>query len=98
VGKAHDIVGGGAGTLPVTGLAVGAVVVTTGAADEDEDAAVDAGAELTDEEARETAEDIWASINEPNLLYNVLTTRGRATLVLSKGEDHSVQRIRLRKL
>jgi type I pantothenate kinase len=53
---------------------------------------------LTDEEARATAEGIWHSINEPNLLYNVRTTRGRATLVLSKGEDHSVQRIRLRKL
>ena len=49
---------------------------------------------LTDEQAREMALDIWASVNEPNLL----TTRGRATLVLSKGEDHSVRRIRLRKL
>jgi type I pantothenate kinase len=53
---------------------------------------------LTDEQARETAEGIWASINELNLINNVLTTRGRATLVLSKGEDHSVHRIRLRKL
>ena len=41
---------------------------------------------------------IWASINELNLINNVLTTRGRATMVLSKGEDHSVHRIRLRKL
>jgi len=55
-------------------------------------------ARLTDERARATAEGIWRSINEPNLLDNVLATRGRATLVLSKGEDHSVQRIRLRKL
>ena len=55
-------------------------------------------AALTDEQARETAQDIWGSINEPNLIDNVLTTRGRATLVLSKGEDHSVRRIRLRKL
>jgi type I pantothenate kinase len=53
---------------------------------------------LTDEQACETAEGIWASINELNLINNVLTTRGRATLVLSKGEDHSVHRIRLRKL
>jgi len=53
---------------------------------------------LTDEQACETAEGIWASINELNLINNVLTTRGRATLVLSKGEDHSVRRIRLRKL
>jgi type I pantothenate kinase len=55
-------------------------------------------ASLTHEQALETAEGIWDSINEPNLLDNVLTTRGRATLVLSKGEDHSVRRIRLRKL
>jgi type I pantothenate kinase len=53
---------------------------------------------LTDEQARETAVGIWNSVNERNLIENVLTTRGRATLVLSKGEDHSVRRIRLRKL
>jgi len=55
-------------------------------------------AELTDEQASEIAVSIWDSINERNLMENVLTTRGRATLVLSKGEDHSVGRIRLRKL
>jgi type I pantothenate kinase len=53
---------------------------------------------LTDEQAREVAVGIWDSINERNLIDNVLTTRGRATLVMSKGEDHSVRRIRLRKL
>jgi type I pantothenate kinase len=53
---------------------------------------------LTDEQAREMAVDIWDSVNEPNLVENVLTTRGRATLVLSKAADHSVRRIRLRKL
>jgi type I pantothenate kinase len=53
---------------------------------------------LSDVEARTTAASIWESINEPNLRENVLPTRGRATLVLSKGEDHSVRRVRLRKL
>jgi len=53
---------------------------------------------LSDEEAREVAVGIWETINERNLIDNVLTTRGRATLVLTKGEDHSVRRIRLRKL
>ena len=53
---------------------------------------------LSDEEAREVAVGIWETINERNLIDNVLTTRGRATLVLSKGQDHSVRRIRLRKL
>ncbi|HEY5178435.1 MAG TPA: type I pantothenate kinase [Dermatophilaceae bacterium] len=53
---------------------------------------------LTDEQARATAVGIWDSINERNLTDNVVTTRGRANLVLSKGEDHSVRRVRLRKL
>ena len=55
-------------------------------------------AALSDEEARATAAGIWERINEPNLRENVLPTRGRATLVLGKGEDHSVRRVRLRKL
>jgi type I pantothenate kinase len=55
-------------------------------------------AALSDDEARATAERIWATINEPNLTENVRPTRGRASLVMSKGEDHSVRRVRLRKL
>ena len=55
-------------------------------------------AALTDAEAAATAEQIWSSINEPNLVENILPTRGRATLVLTKGSDHAVTRIRLRKL
>jgi len=55
-------------------------------------------ADLTDEEAVERARSIWDSINAPNLEQNILPTRGRATLVLTKGADHSVQRVRLRKL
>jgi type I pantothenate kinase len=55
-------------------------------------------AALSDDEARATAERIWSTINEPNLTENVRPTRGRASLVMSKGEDHSVRRVRLRKL
>jgi type I pantothenate kinase len=55
-------------------------------------------ASLTDSEAVDQAEQIWDSINEPNLVQNILPTRSRATLVLTKGPDHSVQRVRLRKL
>ncbi len=55
-------------------------------------------AALTDEQARDTALGIWTTTNERNLVDNVLTTRGRANLVLTKGEDHGVRRIRLRKL
>ena len=53
---------------------------------------------LDDEEARATAMMIWTHINEPNLVENVLPTRDRATLVLTKGPDHAVTRIRLRKI
>ena len=53
---------------------------------------------LSDEEARETALRIWTEINEVNLRENVLPTRSRATLVLAKGRDHGVRRVRLRKL
>jgi type I pantothenate kinase len=55
-------------------------------------------AALSDEEARETATGIWSRINEPNLVDNIVPTRDRATLVLTKGEDHAVTRIRLRKI
>ncbi len=55
-------------------------------------------AALTDAQARETAAGIWERINEPNLLRNVLPTRDRATLVLTKGADHAVTNIRLRRL
>ncbi|WP_449385722.1 type I pantothenate kinase [Cellulomonas soli] len=55
-------------------------------------------AALTDDEAVAKAESIWDSINAPNLEQNILPTRSRATLVLTKGFDHSVQRVRLRKL
>ena len=37
-------------------------------------------------------------LNEPNLVENVLPTRERATLVLTKGADHAVTGIRLRKI
>ena len=53
---------------------------------------------LSDDAARATAGMIWEQINEPNLVENVLPTRERATLVLTKGPDHAVTRIRLRKI
>jgi type I pantothenate kinase len=55
-------------------------------------------AALSDDEAVATAEQIWHDINELNLVENVLPTRARATLVLTKDADHAVSRIRLRKL
>ena len=53
---------------------------------------------LTDEQAVFAARDIWRSINLPNLIENILPTRPRATLVLRKDADHSINRLRLRKL
>ncbi|OLR93118.1 type I pantothenate kinase [Actinokineospora bangkokensis] len=55
-------------------------------------------AALTDDEARLTAVGLWQQTNEPNLINNILPTRPRATLVLRKGPDHRISRVRLRKL
>jgi type I pantothenate kinase len=55
-------------------------------------------AELTDEEARRTAEHIWSSINGRNLAENILPTRERASLILHKEADHRVSAVRLHKL
>jgi type I pantothenate kinase len=53
---------------------------------------------LTEAEAIATAERIWAEINAVNLRENILPTRERAHLILEKGSEHAVQRVRLRKL
>ena len=53
---------------------------------------------LTDAEAVTRAEELWDTINWPNLRENIATTRGRADLVLRKSSDHTVQWVRLRKL
>ena len=55
-------------------------------------------ADLTDDEAQETALGIWAAVNGPNLRDNIAPTRSRARLVLQKAADHSVRRVLLRKL
>ena len=55
-------------------------------------------AELSDDEARSEADHLWRTINEPNLVDNILPTRPRATLVLRKDIDHTINRVRLRKL
>jgi type I pantothenate kinase len=40
---------------------------------------------------------VWKTINEVNLTENIQPTRARASLVLYKGADHSVTRVRLRR-
>ena len=53
-------------------------------------------ASMSDEELDATARSIWGSINGPNLRENILPSRMRADLVLEKGPDHEVRRVRLR--
>jgi type I pantothenate kinase len=53
---------------------------------------------LTDREAEETANAIWREINLVNLRGNIAPTRGRAQLILRKGEHHRVEELRLRRL
>jgi type I pantothenate kinase len=55
-------------------------------------------ADLDDEQARARADQLWTQINEPNLVQNIRPTRARAGLVLQKGADHAIDRVRLRKI
>ncbi|MSW20196.1 MAG: type I pantothenate kinase [Actinobacteria bacterium] len=55
-------------------------------------------AHLTQDEAITTAKGIWREINGRNLMENILPTRHRASLTLTKGEDHRVTGVELRKL
>jgi type I pantothenate kinase len=55
-------------------------------------------AHLSHEQAIETARGIWHEINGRNLVENILPTRERASLVLTKGRDHTVSAVRLRRL
>jgi type I pantothenate kinase len=50
------------------------------------------------EEAITAARTLWETINLVNLRQNVLPTRERAHLILEKGRDHAVRRVKLRKL
>ncbi len=55
-------------------------------------------ADLNDEDAERTARDIWRRINLRNLHENILPTRARASLVLTKGQNHKIEKVALRKL
>ncbi|WIY52845.1 type I pantothenate kinase [Devosia sp. YIM 151766] len=54
--------------------------------------------EMSEEEAGIFGRQVWESINLPNLVENVLPTRGRADLILKKGKDHRVEDVKLRRL
>jgi type I pantothenate kinase len=55
-------------------------------------------AELTEEQAVRQAGYLWDTINGPNLVQNILPTRGRATAILRKDADHRVKWVRIRKV
>src|ERR1700674_3635658 len=55
-------------------------------------------ARLTEDKDAATATAIWTRINLVNLHENILPTRRRADLILTKEETHKVQEVALRKL
>lgn len=54
--------------------------------------------QVSDEEAGIIANRIWSTINLVNLRENILPTRQRADLILSKDESHAIKTVALRKL
>lgn len=55
-------------------------------------------ADLSDDETVRVAKDIWTRINLENLRQNIAPTRPRASLILTKGADHKIEEVALRKL
>jgi type I pantothenate kinase len=54
--------------------------------------------DLRPAEVRKTGQEIWRSINLPNLLQNILPTRERASAILRKSESHAVREVLWRNL
>jgi type I pantothenate kinase len=55
-------------------------------------------AEMSEDEAMQFGRMVWRTINLPNLLDNVLPTRSRADLILTKGKDHLIESVQLRRV
>ncbi len=55
-------------------------------------------ADLSHDEAVDTAKFIWREINGKNLRENIAPTKARAALLLRKGPDHRVTEVSLRRL
>ncbi|MDF7668018.1 type I pantothenate kinase [Orbaceae bacterium ESL0727] len=53
--------------------------------------------QLPEQEALAIANRVWRDINELNLVENILPTRERASLILTKKQDHKVDSVQLRK-
>ena len=52
----------------------------------------------SEEDTRRFASSVWREINLANLRENIAPSRERANLLLEKGADHRVERVRLRKI
>ena len=55
-------------------------------------------ADLSEKEALAVARRLWETINLPNLRENIASTRQRAGLILTKGADHLIEQIHLRRV
>ncbi len=55
-------------------------------------------ADLSDADAMSVARSIWSRINLRNLHENIFPTKARASLILTKGDTHRIERVALRKL
>src|SRR6188472_3592570 len=55
-------------------------------------------AELSEEDAIDTADGLWTRINLANLRENIVPTRQRASLILRKGPSHRIEQVALRRL
>lgn len=53
---------------------------------------------LSDDEAVLMASDTWDRVNLKNLVENILPTRDRASLIVKKSSDHSIDKILLRSI
>lgn len=54
--------------------------------------------QISDEQARDVANDLWSNINLVNLRENILPSRPRADLILKKDSEHFVESVQLRKI
>ncbi len=53
---------------------------------------------MEEDDARAYASEIWDTINGPNLIQNILPTRGRAKVILRKNRQHDIDWVRIRKI
>jgi|SRR5574344_14982 type I pantothenate kinase len=53
--------------------------------------------QISEDQAMDVADNTWDTINYPNLIENILPTRERANLILTKGQNHAINNVKLRK-